>query len=56
MGYGFELINNDVAYNLGRTYSFAPDSDTILKKQAQVLFTLYIVITYMKMKTSLIFE
>ncbi|CAL2081620.1 Plug domain-containing protein [Tenacibaculum sp. 190524A05c] len=42
IGYGFELINNDVAYNLGRTYSFAPDSDyNIEEASSSTIYALY---------------
>lgn len=42
LGFGFELINNDVSYNLGRTYSFSPDSDyEIEEASSSTIYALY---------------
>lgn len=42
IGYGFELINNDVSYNLGRTYSFSPESNyNIEEASSSTIYALY---------------
>ncbi|MFY7671795.1 carboxypeptidase-like regulatory domain-containing protein [Tenacibaculum sp. MEBiC06402] len=42
LGFGFELINNDVSYNLGRTYSFSPESDyNIEEASSSTIYALY---------------